>query len=196
MNDFFDSTLFTFVFLPLFIFLSRIVDVTLDTLRIVFITRGNRKLAPILGFFEVLIWIIAITRVMQNLDNWLCYVAYAGGFASGNYIGLLIEEKLAMGIRAIRMFCTRNTEQFIQNLNDADFRPTIMQGAGKDGPVTIIFLLVRRNDLKRALQLIYLNDSEMLYTIEDVRTVNKGIKPFSKFEDSSLTQRMFQRQSR
>jgi len=196
MNDFFDSALFTYAFLPLFIFLSRICDVTLDTLRIVFITRGNRKLAPILGFFEVLIWIIAITRVMQNLDNWLCYVAYAGGFATGNYVGLLIEEKLAMGIRAIRMFSTRNTEQIIQSLNTADFRPTIMKGTGKDGPVTIIFLLVRRNDLHRALQLIYLNDSDMLYTIEDVRTVNKGTKPFSKLEDSSLTQRMFQRQSR
>jgi len=196
MNDFFDSALFTYAFLPLFIFLSRICDVTLDTLRIVFITRGNRKLAPILGFFEVLIWIIAITRVMQNLDNWLCYVAYAGGFATGNYVGLLIEEKLAMGIRAIRMFSTRNTEQIIQSLNTADFRPTIMEGTGKDGPVTIIFLLVRRNDLHRALQLIYLNDSDMLYTIEDVRTVNKGTKPFSKLEDSSLTQRMFQRQSR
>ena len=196
MNDILDSTLFTFILLPLFIFLSRICDVTLDTLRIVFLTRGNRKLAPILGFFEVLIWIIAITRIMKNLDNWVCYIAYAGGFATGNYIGLLIEEKLAMGIRAIRMFSTRNTEIIIQSLNNADFRPTIMEGSGKDGPITIIFLLVRRNDLKRALQLIYQHDKEMLYTIEDVRTVNKGKKPFSKLEDSSLAQRMFQRQSR
>lgn len=196
MNDILDSTLFTFILLPLFIFLSRICDVTLDTLRIVFLTRGNRKLAPILGFFEVLIWIIAITRIMKNLDNWACYIAYAGGFATGNYIGLLIEEKLAMGIRAIRMFSTRNTEIIIQSLNNADFRPTIMEGSGKDGPVTIIFLLVRRNDLQRALQLIYQYDKEMLYTIEDVRTVNKGKKPFSKLEDSSLVQRMVQRLSR
>jgi uncharacterized protein YebE (UPF0316 family) len=133
---------------------------------------------------------------MKNLDNWACYIAYAGGFATGNYIGLLIEEKLAMGIRAIRMFSTRNTEIIIQSLNNADFRPTIMEGSGKDGPVTIIFLLVRRNDLQRALQLIYQYDKEMLYTIEDVRTVNKGKKPFSKLEDSSLVQRMVQRLSR
>ena len=88
---------FDLLVLPLLIFCLRICDMTLDTLRIIFMTRGLKRLAPIIGFFEILIWIFAITRIMQHLNSWVCYVAYAGGFATGNYVGMLVDEKLAIG---------------------------------------------------------------------------------------------------
>lgn len=103
MTDFYNSDAFTFIFLPLFIFLARICDVTLDTIRIIFVSKGMRKIAPLIGFFEILIWLMAISKIMQNLDNWACYVAYAGGFATGNYFGMLVEEKLAIGHEMIRV---------------------------------------------------------------------------------------------
>jgi uncharacterized protein YebE (UPF0316 family) len=196
MVELIHSPVFTFVMLPLFIFVSRIMDVSLDTLRIVFVARGNKKIAPVLGFFEVLIWIIAITRIMQNLDNWLCYVAYAGGFASGNYVGLYIEERLAIGLRAVRMFSIRNTSEIIENLNSAGFPVTKMEGEGKKGKVNILFMLVRRDELSKALKIIHNIDPELLYTVEDVRSVNKGGLPAPGMSTELLAQRLFQRQSR
>src|SRR5512133_102522 len=95
--EFIQTDLFTYVILPLFIFCARIIDVSLGTMRIIFVTKGMRKVAPIIGFFEVFVWLLAISRIMQNLDNWVCYVAYAGGFATGNLIGMMIEEKHAIG---------------------------------------------------------------------------------------------------
>ncbi len=82
-NTFFSSDLFSYAILPLLIFLARICDVSIGTLRIIFVSKGVKKVAPVLGFFEVLIWIIAISKIMQNLDNYVNYIAYAAGFATG-----------------------------------------------------------------------------------------------------------------
>lgn len=93
--DFYHSDLFAYLVLPLLIFFSRITDVTIGTIRIVMVAKGQKKIAPILGFFEVLIWLIAISQIIQHLDNWICYFGYGAGFATGNYIGMIIEEKLS-----------------------------------------------------------------------------------------------------
>ena len=85
---------YSWIFLPLLIFASRICDVTLGTIRHVFVARGIKNIAPVLGFFEVLIWIVVVKQVMSGANNWACYIAWAGGFAAGNFIGLFIEEKL------------------------------------------------------------------------------------------------------
>jgi uncharacterized protein YebE (UPF0316 family) len=82
--------LYTWIVLPLLIFLARVVDVSMGTIRVIFVSRGLKYLAPVVGFFEVLIWLLAIGQIMKNLSSPLCYVAYAGGFAAGNYIGIVI----------------------------------------------------------------------------------------------------------
>ena len=104
LSSFFDSDFFSYAVLPILIFLARICDVSIGTMRIIFVSKGKKNIAPVLGFFEVLIWITAISKIMQNLDNYVNYIAYAGGFATGNFIGMLIEERLAMGILMIRVF--------------------------------------------------------------------------------------------
>src|SRR5512136_2996901 len=98
-NSFFNSDTFSYVIMPLLIFLARICDVSIGTMRIIFVSKGKKNIAPILGFFEVLIWITAISKIMQNLDDYINYVAYAAGFATGNLVGMILEEKLAMGFQ-------------------------------------------------------------------------------------------------
>jgi len=116
METFLQSGWFQWVVLPLLIFVARILDVTLMTLRIVFSAQGRRSIAPIVGFFEVLIWILAISQIMRNLTNPLTYIAYAAGFAAGNYMGLFIEQKLAMGMVAVRVFLKHDCDRLMNLL--------------------------------------------------------------------------------
>lgn len=170
--EFFDSNWFIYGLLPLLIFLSRIVDVTLDTLRIVFVSRGNKVVAPILGFFEILIWLIAITRIMANLDNVTTYFAYAGGFAVGNFVGLYFEEKLAMGTQLIRIISVKDASLLISNLREKGFGATAIDAEGKDGLVHVIFIIAKRQVIKQVIEMINHYNPKAFYSIEDVRSVN------------------------
>ena len=89
---------FSLLVLPVLIFCARIVDVSLDTMRILYMNRGRKVIAPLLGFVQALIWILAVSQVMKNLANPICYLAYGAGFATGNYVGMRIEEKVATGL--------------------------------------------------------------------------------------------------
>jgi uncharacterized protein YebE (UPF0316 family) len=178
--SFFDSQTFTLVVLPVLIFLARVCDVTIGTLRLISVSRGYKFLAPILGFFEVLIWIIVIGKVMENLSNWICYVAYAGGFATGNFVGICIEEKIAMGTFMIRVITQRDGTELIRSLNDAGYGATNTKAEGAEGPVSIIFSIINRGDLSHVIELIRQFNPNAFYTIEDVRFVKEGIFPARK----------------
>lgn len=178
--SFFESHLFSYGVLPILIFLARICDVSVGTVRIVAVGRGWRFLAPVLGFFEVLIWIIVVGRVMQNLDNPLCYVAYAGGFAAGNYIGILIEQRLAMGLLVIRVITPRQAGSLIEALNQRGFGVTSVEAKGAQGPVDLIYSVVKRSDLGEVVSLIQDFHPKAFYSIEDVRFVQEGIFPLRR----------------
>jgi uncharacterized protein YebE (UPF0316 family) len=181
MTEFFNSEIFTYILLPLFIFLARIVDVSLGTLRIIFVTKGMRHIAPLVGFVEVLIWIIAISRIMQNLDNWLCYIAYAAGFASGNFMGMIIEEKLAIGHEMVRVITRKDATNLINELRENGYGVTSVKAEGIDGEVAVIYLIVRRSMIKDVLGIINRNNPRALYTVEAIKYVNRDI--FHKSED-------------
>jgi len=161
--------------MPLLIFLARICDVSIGTLRIIFVSKGKKYIAPILGFFEVLIWIIAISKIMQNLDNYVNYIAYAAGFATGNYVGMIIEEKLAMGIQMIRVFTHQNGPALVQNLNNNGFGATSVEAHGAKEKVHLIYTIVNRNELEKVLDIIDNFNPKAFYTIEDIKSVNEGI---------------------
>ena len=171
------SPTFRWVILPLLIFLGRICDVTLGTLRIIFVSRSKRILAPIVGFFEVSIWLLAISQIMQQLDNPLCFIAYAGGFAMGNYIGIRIEEKLAMGSLVVRVFLTQGDGCLKERLAEAGFGYTSIPGHGKNGAVETIFTVIMRKDLEKVIQLIESCREGAFYSVEDVKMVRQGIFP-------------------
>ncbi len=115
--SFFDSPLFTWGILPLLIFLARVCDVTIGTVRIMLLSKGRRLLAPMLGFVEVLIWLLAIRQIFNHLENVACYLAFAGGFAMGNYVGMCIEQKLAIGLDAVRIITKKDSQDLIVHLS-------------------------------------------------------------------------------
>jgi uncharacterized protein YebE (UPF0316 family) len=174
-TSFFDSDLFSYAIMPLLIFMARICDVSIGTLRIIFVSKGNRKVAPILGFFEVLIWIIAISKIMQNLDNYINYVAYAAGFATGNFVGMIIEEKLAMGIQMISVFVNEKGMELVKILNTNGFGATTIEAHGAKEKIHIIYSIVHRNELEKVLEVIDAFNPRAFFTIEDVKSANEGI---------------------
>jgi len=172
-----DSTIVDLVMLPLMIFFARIIDVTLGTLRIVMVSKGQKRIAPFLGFFEVLIWLIAIGRIMQNLDSWICYIAYAGGYATGNYVGMLIEEKLAVGIVQLQIITAHNADKLINALKLAGYGITYHNAVGgaSGNLVSVIYSVVLRNDINKIIAIIRKFNPNAFYSIGDVRFVNKGL---------------------
>lgn len=171
---------FSWVILPILIFLSRIIDVSIGTLRIIYVSRGKKFLAPLLGFFEVSIWLLAISQIMQNLDNVVCFIAYAGGFAMGNFVGIQIEEKLAMGTLILRIFLTNDDSNLKEQLYDAGFGVTTIDAHGKNGDVEILFSVIKRKSLAKAVDIIEHCHSNAFYSIEDAKAVSAGIFPSSK----------------
>ena len=157
------------VWVPLFIFIARIADVSLGTVRIVFVSKGLRLRAALLGFLEILIWITVVAEVLSNLDSWLNYVAYAGGFASGTYIGMVIEEKLKVGIQVFRIITNKPIEPLLQILESQSFRYTVLDAKGGFGGVKIVFLVAKRKYVPRIVSMIHAFDSKAFYSIEDVK---------------------------
>jgi len=169
---FLDSQLFSLLILPLLIFFARITDVTIGTMRIIFVSRGFRFIAACAGFFEILIWLFAIGQIMNNLDNWVNYVAYAGGFAVGTYIGITIERWVALGYLVVRIITQRDGIQLEEHLRDADFLVTSVDAEGGRGPVKILFTIVKRKMLPQVIELIQSTNPQAYYTIEDLRSVS------------------------
>lgn len=177
---FFNSEIFKFVLLPLIIFSTRICDVTLDTLRIIYVSRGIKILAASIGFFEVLIWLFAITQIFKNLSNPFCYIAYAGGFGMGNFVGILIEERMAIGTVFIRIITHKSAVELIELLKNDSYGVTHMDAHGSQGPVKIIFTIVKRKKIEHVLEIIRSCNPQAFFTIEDVRSVRKGALPVAK----------------
>ncbi len=180
----FSSPLFTWVIIPLLIALARIVDVTLGTIRIIYISRGMKMLAPIFGFFEILIWLMAIGQIMQNLSNPVYYLAYAFGFSGGNLVGIFIEERLAVGRVILRIITQRDATQLVSHLRSAGYGVTTVDAEGAQGPVKLIFTIIDREKIKAVVDSVQTYNPRAFYSIEDVRSVREGIfPPTRRFSD-------------
>src|SRR5690242_4410881 len=118
------ENIFSYVLLPLLIFLARIGDVSINTIRIIYVLGGRRLTATVLGFFESFIWLMAIRQIFEHLDNWICYVAYPAGFASGIFVGMIIEEHIAYGKVIVRIITRKEIHELLAFLNKENFRYT------------------------------------------------------------------------
>ncbi|MDO8841109.1 MAG: DUF2179 domain-containing protein [Methanocalculus sp.] len=174
------SDLFTWVIVPLFIVLARIVDVSIGTLRIIFVSRGYRFLAPVLGFFEVIIWLLAIGEIMKNLNNPVCYIAYGLGFALGNYLGILLEDRLSIGQVIVRVITKRDAGQLVESFKQKNYGVTSINAEGSTGEVKLIFLIINRSNLTDVVDQIKHFNPTAFYSIEDVRSVQEGVFPLNK----------------
>lgn len=166
------SAWFEVVGIPLLICLARIIDVTISTVRIIFVSKGQRLIAPILGFFEIMVWLMAITQVMQHLDHWQNYIAYALGFALGNYFGIYIENKIALGSVAVRIITKIKADTLANELRSRGHSVTTVDAIGNDGEVNIVFTVIDRSKIKEIVPLIKKHNPWAVYSIEDVRYAN------------------------
>lgn len=163
-----------YVIIPLLIFLARIGDVSLSTIRIIFVMGGKKNIAPILGFFEALIWLLAIGQIISNIDNAISYLAYASGFAAGTYVGMYIEERLAIGRVVLRLITKEPVHELVAFLNDNDYRYSILDAEGKTGKVNVVFLVLKRDNLDHLTNGINIYHPKAFYTIEGVKMVNEA----------------------
>jgi uncharacterized protein YebE (UPF0316 family) len=174
-TSFLDSDLFKWGILPLLIFLARMSDVTLGTLRNILLTKSVRNLVPFLGFFEASIWLLAISQIIKNLQNPACFIAYAAGYSMGIFVGIRIEERLALGLQVMRIIVQKESEKLVQALVEHNFGITLMDASGSKGPVKVILTVVKRKEIALVRRLISENNPTAFYSIEDIRTVSHGV---------------------
>ncbi len=166
---------FTWVLLPILIFCARILDQSIGTMRLIFLSKGMKRIAPLLGFFEVIIWLLAVGQIMKHLDNWLCYAAYGAGFAMGNYIGMLIEERLSLGTCILRVILPSESPELIKALNTHNYGLTLVDAEGSKGKVKILFSIIRRKEINGFVEILHTYFPNAFYTIEDVKAAEEGV---------------------
>ncbi len=162
--------------LPFLICLAETAVVTLDTVRTIFIARGMKVLAAALGLLEVTIWLFAISQVMQNLSSPTCFIGYAVGFTLGTYLGIRIEERLALGTQVVRVLTRRDAGDLVMSLRTAGHGVTSVQGQGATGGVHVLFTIVARKRLPQVVEMIERFDPATFYVVEDVRTARGGFR--------------------
>lgn len=162
------------ILVTLMIFGLRVMDMSLDTLRVLFVMRGRKASAWICGFMQSAIFVLAISSVLQNLDNPFNVVAYAAGFATGNVVGIAIEERLAIGFTNIRIISSRRGDAVAAALRDKGYAVTEVSGRGKDGTVTLMNVSVLRKHTDSINTLIQEIDPVAFVTTEEVRSVRRG----------------------
>ncbi|MDL5045882.1 DUF5698 domain-containing protein [Oscillatoria amoena NRMC-F 0135] len=174
MEIFFTETLglpeglFAYVILPLLIFMARIMDVSINTIRIIYVLGGRRVTATLLGFFESFIWLMAIRQIFEHLDNWVCYVAYPGGFAMGILVGMMIEERIAYGKVIVRIITRKDVSELISFLTNRQFRYTRVETEGLDGRESLVFTVLPRENLEELLHTMKQILPTAFYTVEKV----------------------------
>ncbi len=168
---------YAFVGLPLLVFVARMVDVAIGTLRIIFISRGRRLLAPLLGFVEVFIWVSVISQIMRGDQNIFTYLAYAGGFAMGNSVGMFIEDKLALGMLVVRVIVPNKARKLTSNLTKQGFGFTMVDAHGSQGDVKLIYAIVLRKDLPTVANIIEQSHEGAFFTVEELRSAERGVFP-------------------
>lgn len=191
-----DSPWVEWVLLPMLIFGARTVDMSLSTLRILFIAQGRRRLAPLVGFFESLIWLLVVGQAIKHLSNPLCVLAYAGGFACGNLVGMKIERRLAMGTRLLRIIPPGDAQALVDELRTQGQGVTVFDGLGVNGPVKMLFTIVRRRDLPQVLAKVDELVPHAFLSIEDVRQAHQGTYLEPDQSDDNLWRRLLARKAR
>jgi len=177
INRTYQPDLVTWVIMPLFIFVARVVDVSLGTMRIVFTSRGKYLLAPILGFVEVFIWIVAVSQLVRNIHSLVAYLAYAAGFALGTFLGLQIERRLAMGKLVLRIILQEGGEELARLLHASGHGATVVDAHGSTGSVKLIYTIIERRDLKEVENLIMKDNPRAFLSVEEISETRAGYFP-------------------
>ncbi|NLY76866.1 MAG: DUF2179 domain-containing protein [Tissierellia bacterium] len=159
----------------LLIFTARVLDVTLATLRMLMVVQGRKLYSAFVGFFEIIIYITALNQVVSNLDNIGNLLAYALGFACGNYVGIMIEEKIALGTLEVQIIHKgKSSEEMVEELRNEGFGVTILTGQGREGSRDVIKAVIRRKDLMRIKKLVYKYDPNAFIITNSISSISGG----------------------
>jgi len=172
--------IFAWVILPILIFLARVCDVGIGTIRIIFVSKGIKYLATFLGFFEILVWLMAISQIMQNLTNVYYYLFYAGGFSTGIFVGILIDEKLSIGTVSVRIITRTDASKLIEGLKNKKYGVTSVDAEGPKGKVKLIFTVVNRQNIQNVIKIVKKYNPKAFYSIEDIRHVSEYLPSYEK----------------
>ncbi|MBN2651898.1 MAG: DUF2179 domain-containing protein [Spirochaetales bacterium] len=175
MEEFINSDIFKWVIFPLVIFISRIIDVSLGTTRIIMISKGRKELAMLIGFFEITIWVLVSAQVIRSLDNFVFIIAYAGGFAAGNYIGMVIDEKIAMGKVSVRLILNKDPSEVIEKLKENGYGVTHFEATGSRGKAYVIYSIMHRKKLEEFSTIVTQRHPKAFISVEDTRLVREGV---------------------
>ena len=162
------------ILIALMIFAVRVIATSLDTIRVIFTMRSNKFWVWILGFFNSLIWVLTFAFVLSDINNILNVIVYAGGFATGNVVGMLIEEKLAIGFSEVRIISSQWGAAILDVLREHNYAVTEIPARGKDGMVSVITCSVRRGQIQAIEKLVREVDENAFITMEDVISVRRG----------------------
>jgi uncharacterized protein YebE (UPF0316 family) len=173
-----DSQVFRLLIIPLLIFTAQVVDVGLSTIGLIFTARGFKKLSAVMSFFEIIIYLIAISAILEHLSEWHFLIAYALGYAVGTYVGMWIEEKLSIGFLSIRFITRKNPERFLKSLRRVGYKPTFYGARSSAHRVHVVHTVVKRKELTDLTDRIARFDRAAFYAIEDIRQVS--VDPFAK----------------
>lgn len=159
----------------LVIFCLRIVDVSCDTMRVIFAIRGKRSIAAALGFIQALVWIVAVGAAVKHLDSILHILGYAGGYAMGTYVGITIEQKIAYGVATVRVVSQRAGVEIAEALRAAGYGVTEFPGFGRDGAVEILNSVVLRRHIADVLKIVTDHDRNAFVTVEEPKVLRGGL---------------------
>ncbi|MBN1533207.1 MAG: hypothetical protein JXA20_11135 [Spirochaetes bacterium] len=168
----FASEAFKLVGIPLLIFITKIIDVTLSTLGLIFTSRGYKKLSSVMSFFEICVYLFAIAQIIDNLTNIAYYISYAGGYTLGTYMGIHIEEKLSIGYISLRVVTRKKPDRLIVKLKKIGYEVTSFQARSLKEKVRVVHAVFRRRDANAVTEMLRRFDKNALYSIEDLKRVN------------------------
>lgn len=163
--------------LYIIIFMAKTVEVSISTIRLVYNSKGERIKGAVLGFFEVLIWILVVSSVLNNItEDPFKIIAYAAGFSFGNFLGIYIESKIAIGISSIQVVVSEELGNTLaQTLREEGFGTTVIEGKGKDNSKKILlFIQLKRKRIYKAIKIIKQTDPNAYISINDVKSVVGG----------------------
>lgn len=164
-----------YIFLTLLaIFFAKIAHVSLGTIRIIYLTRGQSISAAIIGFFEVIIYLVALSLVLQNIDQWSNILVYGLGFAAGNVVGSKIEEKIAVGFVHVQIVTVKNCGTLEESLREEGYGVTSMPCYGREGAHTTLQVLLKRKELPDLLKKMKTFDPDAFISIFDTRKIMGG----------------------
>ena len=156
------------------IFFLRIIDVSCDTMRVIFAIRGKRAIAAALGFVQALVWIFAVGNAVKHLDSILHVLGYAGGYAMGTFVGVSLEQAIAYGVATVRIVSRTAGVEIANALRDSGHGVTVFPGVGRDGAVEILNSVVQRGHLDEVLNIITDKDKEAFVTVEEPKVLRGG----------------------